>query len=130
MYGSWLDSLLTIIGSLGAGVGGSVLYFRPKLKQAKADAAMKETEAQNFAYESLLNRIDLMEKHYAAQYEAQAKTIEGLRKELIDMGKEKFETEQRMLKVEQENKALREKVEQLEREINAQKIGYSGDGQV
>ena len=130
MYGSWIDSLLAALGSLVAGVGGSILYFSPKLKEAKADAAMKETEAQNFAYESLLNRIESMEKHYAAQYDAQAKTIEELRRELMDMGKEKFETEQRMQKVEQENKTLRDKVEQLEREINSYRQQYQGNGKV
>lgn len=117
----WLEMLITGVVSLVTGVGGSILFFRPKLKEARAEASVKETEAQNFMYESLVSRITSMEKYYNEQYESQNKVIEDLRQEVLKLSKEKFENEKRMIQLEGENNALRERVDGLEKEVQAYK---------
>lgn len=113
----WLELILSTLGGSLAGIVGGIAYFRPRLKQARADAAMKETESQNFMYESLVNRINSME----AMYNEQNKLIEKLRGEVLTLSKEKFDNEKRMMQLETENKTLNEKVAQLEKEIQAYK---------
>ena len=113
----WVELILTAIGGSITGLVGSIFYFRPKLKQAKADAAMKETESQNFMYDSLVNRINSMDELMKQQNE----TISGLRGEILKLGEEKFANEKRIVQLEAENKALTEKVARLEKEVNAYK---------
>lgn len=113
----WLDYVLTAIGGSLTALIGSIFYFRPKLKAAKADASMKEVESQNYQYQSLLDRINSMEKLYGDQ----SQIIEELRKEIIKLSAEKFSNEKRIIQLESENKALTGKVNQLEREVNAYK---------
>lgn len=118
----WLQLILSNLVSLLVGLGGSILYFRPKLKEARAAANMKETEAQNFIYESLIGRINEMEKSNNEQYAAYSKTVGELRAEVLKLTAEKFDTEKRMRQVEAENSSLRERVDQLEKEVQAYKI--------
>lgn len=113
----WFELILTALGGSVTGLLGSIFYFRPRLKQARADAAMKETESQNFMYESLVNRINSME----AMYNEQNSLIEKLRGDVLTLSKEKFDNEKRIMQLETENKTLTEKVAQLEKEIQAYK---------
>jgi len=110
-----------IITTLGGGILtliGSNLYFRPKLKEAKAEALKKEAEAQNFIYDSLVERLNQMDKQYAAQ----GKVITELQKEILELSKEKLENEKRIIKLEDENKNLREEVDSLREQLKAYKI--------
>ena len=115
----WLDLFLTAIGGSITGFVGSIFYFRPKLKQARADAAMKETESQNFMYESLVNRINSMD----ALMKQQNGTIAELRSEVLRLGDEKFANAKRIQQLESENKALSDKVARLEKEVHEYKMG-------
>jgi len=117
----WLEIVLTNIVALVTGIGGSIFYFRPKLKEARAEASVKETEAQNFMYESLLNRINTMEKYYNEQYALQSKEIDSLRQEVLKLTKEKFDNEKRIIQLEDENTSLRQRVDGLEKEVQAYK---------
>ena len=117
----WYEILITNVVSLLTGLGGTILYFRPKLREARAEASVKETEAQNFMYESLMSRINSMEKYYNEQYESQNKVIEDLRQEVLKLTKEKFDNEKRMIQLEGENNALKERIDSLEKEVQAYK---------
>lgn len=110
----WLRLILTTIGAGLLTFAGSLLYFRPKLKQAKAEALKQEAEAQNFVYDSLVSRLNQMEKMYNEQYAAQNAVIRDLRAEVLKLSEEKFANEKRIIQLEDENKVLKEKVEQLE----------------
>lgn len=114
----WLELILTAIGGSVTGLVGSIFYFRPKLKQAKADAAMKETESENFMYESLVNRINSMDELMKQQND----TIAELRGEVLRLGEEKFANEKRIVQLEAENKSLTEKVARLEKEVQEYKM--------
>lgn len=102
-------ALLTFVGSL--------LYFRPKLKQAKAEAKKKEAETQNFIYDSLVERFNLLEKQYAELN----KVVDGQRGEILKLSQDKFESDKRIVKLESENKELREEVSRLTKEVEAYK---------
>ena len=115
----WLEPVLTAVVSLATGIGGSMLYFRPKLKEANANALKAQTEAQDYAYNSLIGRINQMEKMYNEQYAAQNKVIENLRTEVLRLTEEKFASDKRMIQLEGENSALRERVDGLEKEVQA-----------
>lgn len=110
----WLKLLFTTLGGGLLTFIGSILYFRPKLKQAKAEAKMKEAETQNFIYDSLVSRLNQMEKMYNEQYASQNEVIKELRQEVLKLSEEKFANEKRIIQLEDENRVLKEKVEQLE----------------
>ena len=110
----WLELLISNLASVVVGTGGAVLYFRPKLKEANASAVKAQTDAQNYVYESLISRINSMEKMYNEQYAEQNKIIAELRKEVIKLTEEKFVNEKLILQ-------LRTRIEQLEQEVNASK---------
>ena len=114
----WLKLILTTIGGGLLTLAGSLLYFRPKLKEAKAEALKKEAEAQNFIYDSLVERLNQMEQ----QYSAQNKVIGDLREEILKLSQEKFENEKRIIKLEDENKRLRSELDGLTKELEAYKI--------
>ena len=115
----WLQIIITAFVTIVTTLGGSILFFRPKLKEAKANAQKAQTDAQDYAYNSLLGRINQMEKMYNEQYAAQNTTISELRTEVLKLTEEKFETAKEMAAIKGENNALRARVEQLEKEVQA-----------
>lgn len=117
----WFESILSHVVTLIGGIGGSILYFRPKLKEAQAGADIKTQEAKNFQYESLINRINSMEKMYNEQIASQNDIIANLRAEVLKLSEEKFTNEKRMLQFEQENETLRKRVTELEAEVKRQR---------
>ncbi len=118
---TWLEPVLTAIVSLLAGAGGSILYFRPKLKAAHAEALKAQTEAEDYAYNSLVERMNSMEKMYSEQYSAQNNVIADLRSEILRLTKEKFGNEQRIIQLENENKSLKSRIDSLEKELQEYK---------
>lgn len=123
----WLTLVLTNLVTLVVGTGGTILYFRPKLKEANASADMKQTEAENFMYDSLINRINTMEKMYNEQLSSQNKVISELRSEILVLGKEKFNNEKRIGQLEQENAMLKDRVNELEKEISMRSFVAPGN---
>ncbi len=111
----WLELILTAIGGSITGLAGSVFYFRPRLKEAKAGASKSETEAKDAKHDYLEKRIESMEK----MYNAQGEVLDTLRQQVLKLGEEKFANEQRIIQLEAENKTLNEKVERLEKEVDA-----------
>ena len=113
-----MEILKLILTTVGGGLitfFGSILYFRPKLKEAKAEAKKKEAEAQNYIYDSLVERLNLMEKQYAELN----KVVDEQRGEILKLSQDKFDSEKRIVKLESENKELREQVDQLTKEVEA-----------
>ena len=102
----WLDSLIGAIGGGLLSVVGSIVYFRPKLKQAKADAVKAETEANAATFEHLMERINKMD----LLYEQQSKMIDDLRGQILTLGAEKLERDK-------EIQALRAEVDRLTKEL-------------
>lgn len=116
-----MDWFEAIIGALSGGIltmVSTILYFRPKLKEAKAEAKKAETEASVAEYSHLLERIRTMEELYKQQGEL----IDGLRQELLALGQEKFQSDQRVIALEKENEQLVRRVDELATEVEAYKI--------
>ena len=114
----WLDSLVGAIGGGLLSILGSIVYFRPKLKEAKAAAKKAETEASVAEYSHLLERIKTMEE----MYEAQGRIIDELRQKVLDLGQEKMERDEKIIKLEKDNKNLKQRVGELEKEVDAYKV--------
>lgn len=117
----WLTLVISNAVTLVSSLGGTILYFRPKLKEANANAVKAQTESQNYVYDSLLQRINSMEKMYNEQYESQNKVISELRQEVLKLTKEKFESDERIVLLEGENSSLRTRVDGLEKELMSYK---------
>lgn len=114
----WLELLTGLAGGGITGTLGSIFYFRPKLKEAKASASKSETEAKEAKHDYLEKRIESMEK----MYNEQGAVLDSLRQSVLKLSEEKFVNEQRIVQLESENKALMEKVGRLEKEIEAYKV--------
>ena len=121
----WFEA---IIGALCGGIltmVSTILYFKPKLKEAKADADKAETEASVAKYTHLLERIREMEELYKQQGE----TIDALRREILEISDAKFLSDQRVQTLERENERLVARVDELATEVEAYKVllNKSGD---
>ena len=114
----WFEA---IVGALGGGIitfVSTILYFRPKLKEAKAEANKAETEASAAEYAHLLERIHTMEELYKKQGE----TIDELREKLLKLGEEKLDRELEVAELKIANETLTKRVSVLEKELEAYKI--------
>ena len=121
----WFDAIIgAICGSILSMVS-TILYFKPKLKEAKADADKAETEASVAKYTHLLERIREMEELYKQQGE----TIDALRREILEISDAKFLSDQRVQTLERENERLVARVDELATEVEAYKVllNKSGD---
>lgn len=111
----WFEA---IIGALSGGLltlASTILYFRPRLKEAKAGASRAETEASVAEYSHLMERIHTQEELYKRQGELVAE----LRQELLRLGQEKYESDQRVITLEKENERLMRRVDELATEVEA-----------
>lgn len=114
----WIDS---IVGALGGGllaIVSSIFYFKPKLKEARAEASKAETEASSAEYAHLLERIKTMEE----MYEKQGHTIDELREKVLELGKEKLERDLKIVQLEKDNQLLTKKVDELTKEVEAYRV--------
>lgn len=114
----WLQLLLTAIGGSVTGLIGSIVYFRPKLKEVKADASKAETEASDAKVKYLIERVESVEKLYAQQ----GLVLDEVRQKVLTLTREVQERDQRIVQLETENKALKTQVDRLEKEVEAYKI--------
>lgn len=113
----WFEAIIGALGGSILGVVSSIIYLRPKLKEAKAGASKAETEASEAKYEHLVNRINTME----TMYKQQGEVIDTLRSELLKLGEAKFKSDQKVIALENENKTLKERVDKLTEEVEAYK---------
>lgn len=113
----WLEFILSAFGgSILAGLG-SIMYFRPRLKKAKAESSKAETEAADLKHDYLEERIESMEKLYSKQGEV----LDEVRTKMLELGKELQAKDERINQLESENRSLVRKVDKLEKEVEAYK---------
>lgn len=114
----WFEA---IIGALGGGIitfVSTILYFRPKLKEAKAEASKAETEASAAEYAHLLERINSMDE----MFKKQGEIVDDLHEQLLKLKEEKFSCAQKVLELEKENERLTKRVDELAAEVEAYKV--------
>ena len=97
-----------------------VFTFRAYKKKYVAVAEKEKAEAEEQKQSAIERRLAAMEK----LYEEQGNEIDKLRASVIALSKEKFENEKRIIQLEGENKSLKEKVDWLEKDLNAYKTLY------
>lgn len=114
----WIEA---IVGAIGGGLitlVSTIFYFKPKLKEARADASKAETEASAAEYAHLLERIKTMEE----MYQKQGEIVDELRSQVLALGRDKLERDLKIVQLENDNKALTKKVDELTREVEAYKV--------
>lgn len=113
----WFEA---IIGALAGGIltlVSTILYFRPKLREAKAEASKAETEASAAEYSHLLERI----KNAEDMYKQQGEMLDELRTQLLAKSKENYDLRDKMQQLENENRELTKKVDSLTKDVQAYK---------
>ncbi len=117
----WLTLIVSNAVTLVTSLGGTILYFRPKLKEANANAAKAQVESEDFQYHVLIDRINSMEKMYNEQLKEQNQTIADLRSEVLKLTKEKFTSDQKIVQLEGENTRFKTRIDALEKELQEYK---------
>lgn len=114
----WLTILLGALAALFAGLNiFQVFAFRSYKKKYMAEAEKEQAEAEEQKQAALERRLASMEELYAKQGEE----IDKLRAAVLNLSKEKFENEKRIIQLEGENKSLNEKVAWLQKDVDAYK---------
>ena len=111
----WFEAIAGALGGSILTLASAIVYFRPKLKEAKATASKAETEASAAEYTHLLERIHTMEELYKKQGEV----VSELRRELLKLGEEKFQSDQKVIALEKENERLMKRVDELATDVEA-----------
>lgn len=115
---STVNIILTAFLAIFAGVNiFQFLSFRAYKKKYESIAEKDTAEAEESKQAALERRLSSMEK----LYEEQGTVIDGLRKDILKLSSEKYANDRRIIQLEAENKTLKEKVEQLESDVNAYK---------
>lgn len=118
MEGSALSILLGALATLFAGLNiFQFIFFRSTKREYEAKAEQAATEAKDAKHDYLEKRIESMEKMYSAQGEV----LDNLRSQVLKLEEEKLASGKRIIQLEAENKSLTEKVERLEKEVEAYK---------
>lgn len=111
-----------ILSALVATFAGLNIYqlvsFRSYKNKYKAEAEKDEAEAAESKQSALERRITAMEN----LLNEQGAVMDGLRKDILRLTSEKFANERRIVQLEAENKTLKEKVDQLEKEVQAYRV--------
>lgn len=113
-----MDTLLIILTGLFGGLNiFQFIFLRSTKKEYQARAEKAALDAKDARFESLQKQIQNMEELYRNQGDI----LKQVRMELLEISKKKMESDQRVTQLEEENKALSEKVSRLEREVEAYK---------
>lgn len=112
------EILLGALVALFAGLNVFQLFsFKAYKNKYHAKAEQEEAEAyasKQSAYEARLKSVEEL-------YAAQGMMLDTLRKEMLKLSNDKFESDKRMVQLEVENRDLRNKVDRLENEVAAYK---------
>lgn len=106
----WTNIITCLLGAI-LGTGGSVLYYKPKRKEA-------DTNADKAHYDYVEDRLNSMEKLYKEQGEI----LDGVRRKMLDMGEQMLKKDEKIVSLEAENQRLAAKVEKMEQELEAYKV--------
>ena len=96
-------------------LASTILYFRPRLKEAKAGASKAETESSAAQYSHLMERSRTQEE----LCKKQGIVIVELRQDLLKLGEEKYESDQRVMALEKENERLMKRIDELATDVEA-----------
>ena len=114
----WINILLGAFVAIFAGLNiYQLVAFRAYKKMYKAKAEKEEAEASESKQSAIERRLAAVEH----LYEEQGKVIDDLRKQVLQLSKEKFDSQTRIVQLEGENKTLKEKVDNLDKEVQAYK---------
>lgn len=120
----WVEILLTSLVALFAGLNiFQLISFRKYKNKYEAEAEMEEAIADAEKQSALEKRLTAIEQ----LYDEQGKVIDELRQDILKLTKEKFESNKRIVQLEQENETLRSKVEKLEQELKMYKTRREGN---
>ena len=106
----WTDIITCLLGAV-IGTGGSILYYKPKRKEADTNASKVHSDYDE-------ERLNSMERLYKEQGEL----LDKVRKEMLEMGEKNLQKDQTILALQADNKALSSKVDKLEQELEAYKV--------
>lgn len=109
-----LSSLMALFAGLNV---FQFIFLRSTRKKYEAEGIKAEADAEETRQTTLERRLAAIEQLYAEQ----GRTIDSLRIDYLKLSEEKFLNEKRIVQLEGENKALKEKVDRLEREVAAYK---------
>ena len=114
----WLNIVLGALVAVFAGLNiFQLINFRAFKKKYQMEAEKEEAEAAESKQSALERRLAALEELYAEQ----GKQLDRLRVEYLKLSEEKFLNEKRIVQLEGENKAQKEKLDRLEKEVNAYK---------
>lgn len=114
----WFEAIVGALGGSILGAIGSIFYFKPKLKEAKAEASKAETEASVAEYAHLLERINSMDE----MFKKQGEVIDDLHNQLLKLKEEKYTCADKLMELERENERLTKRVDELAAEVEAYKV--------
>lgn len=103
----WKFIISTLVGILFGG-GGSVLFYRSKLREAKTNADKKQSEY-------LEERIASITK----MYEEQGKALDDVRSRVLELTKASLEKDEKIAFLESENRKLSDKIDELKSELSS-----------
>ena len=119
----WLITLLGAACALFAGLNIFQLFsFRAFRKKYNAVAEKEQAEAEEQKQSAIERRLAAMEN----LCNEQGNEIDKLRTDVLKLSTEKFESEKRIIQLEGENKSLKEKVDWLEKDVQAYKTLFEG----
>lgn len=101
----WKFIVTTLVGILFGG-GGSVLFYRSKLREARTNADKAQSEY-------LEGRLASMSR----MYEEQGKALDDVRSRVLELSKSILDKDERIAQLESENRKLSAKVAKLEKEL-------------
>ena len=113
----WFEAIIGALGGSILGAIGSIFYFRPKLRAAKAEASKAEAEANAATFDHLMERINKMDM----LYEQQSKVIDDLRGQILTLGEEKLERDKEIQLLRAEVEEDKKKIEMLTEKLEAYK---------
>ena len=117
----WLNITLGAFVALFAGLNiFQIFNLRAYKKKYLAIAEKEKAEAEESKQSALERRLDSLEKMYTDQGEE----LDSLRKEVLELSRQKFDSEKRIVQLEGENKTLKEKLEWLDKDVQAYKTLY------
>lgn len=106
---SWIELVTSgVLASIITGIG-SILYFKPRLKQENAGAKKAETEAKRERHDFMMDRIKDMEE----LYKKQGDMLDQVRREVLELKDAVHARDEQVQALKTENEGLKRQVETL-----------------
>lgn len=109
----WTTFIITLMGGSLVSLITTVGYFRPKLKLAQAEAKKAGVDAEKEAQSFYETRIKHLEEFSLKQGEA----LDAVRKQLLDLSIAKQKSDERIVELETENRALKKELNTIKTQM-------------